>query len=199
MDQADINQLLKRCINQDIKAQEQLYKSFYGYALGICMRYSANRTDAKHILNDGFYKVFTHLGKYEFDKPFPAWLGRIMSNTAIDHYRSELRFMNTVEVNENDAQCARAAIEDKLHYEDILGLVQELPTAYRTVFNLFAIDGYSHDEIAKQLGISVGTSKSNLFKARKSLQEMLKKREHTETGKVIRMSEYKDQYKKISN
>lgn len=98
-----------------------------------------------------------------------------MSNTAIDHYRSELKHMNLLDISEVDEIYESATIENKLHYEELIKLIQELPPSYRTVFNLYAIDGYSHEEISKKLKISVGGSKSNLFKARKKLQVLLKK------------------------
>ena len=143
--------------------------------MGICLRYSSNRYDARIIVNDGFLKVFNNLYKFNTEKPFNPWLSRIMSNTAIDHYRSELKHMNLLDISEVDEIYESATIESKLHYEELIKLIQELPPSYRTVFNLYAIDGYSHEEISKKLKISVGGSKSNLFKARKKLQVLLKK------------------------
>jgi RNA polymerase sigma factor (sigma-70 family) len=150
-----------------------LYKEFYSYGMAICRRYSLNDYDAADVLNDGFLKVFTHIEKYDPAKPFKSWIGRIITNTAIDHYRMNLKFSDHDDVDTYENIGNAAVIYDQLAYKDLLTLVQNLSPAYRTVFNLYAIDGYSHDEIAELLKISVGTSKSNLFKARQKLQEKL--------------------------
>ena len=141
--------------------------------MAICRRYSLNDDDAADVLNDGFLKVFTHIDKYDPTKPFKSWIGRIITNTAIDHYRMNLKFSDHDDVTEHENIGNAAVIYDQLAYQDLLALVQSLSPAYRTVFNLFAIDGYSHEEISDLLKISVGTSKSNLFKARQKLQEKL--------------------------
>ncbi len=182
--ETELKVLISRCIRKDLNAQELLYRNFYGYAMGICLRYSSNRYDARIIVNDGFLKVFNNLYKFDSEKPFNPWLGRIMSNTAIDHYRSELKHMNLLDISDVDEVFESAAIESKLHYEELIKLIQELPPSYRTVFNLYAIDGFTHEEISKKLKISVGGSKSNLFKARKKLQELLKKAS-AESEKII--------------
>jgi RNA polymerase sigma factor (sigma-70 family) len=150
-----------------------LYKEFYSYGMAICRRYALSNADAADILNAGFLKVFTHIEKYDAEKPFKAWLARIITNTAIDHYRVNLKFSDHDDVTSYEHIGNAAAVYDHLAYKDLLELVQELSPAYRTVFNLFAIDGYSHEEIAELLNISTGTSKSNLFKARQKLQEKL--------------------------
>jgi len=150
-----------------------LYKEFYSYGMAICRRYSLNDYDAADILNDGFMKVFTHIERYDPSKPFKSWIARIITNTAIDHYRMNLKFSAHDDVDEYENIGDAAKVYDELAYKDLLVLVQGLSPAYRTVFNLYAIDGYSHDEIADLLKISVGTSKSNLFKARQKLQEKL--------------------------
>jgi len=141
--------------------------------MGICLRYARDRDEAVEILNDGFYKVLTRLDRYDPAKPFLPWLSRIMTNTAIDHYRSELKHPITSDLTELEVQGKEDDIQSKLNYDDLIKLIQTLPPGYRAVFNLFAVDGYTHEEIAEQLGISVGTSKSNLFKARQKLKSML--------------------------
>lgn len=138
------------------------------------MRYAKDKEEAVELVNDGFMRVFTNIHKYEGSKPFKPWLNTIMINTSIDHYRKQIKRMEMEELN------AQHEIEDKenilshIHYEELIKMVQQLSVAYRTVFNLFAIDGYSHEEIASMLSISTGTSKSNLFKAREQLKKMLK-------------------------
>ncbi|WP_254070853.1 RNA polymerase sigma factor [Pedobacter sp. L105] len=165
--------IINGCIRKDRSSQQLLYKEFYSYGMAICRRYSLNDYDAADVLNDGFMKVFTHIEKYDPSKPFKSWLARIITNTAIDYYRMNLKFSGHDDVSEYENIGDSAKVYDELAYKDLLVLVQGLSPAYRTVFNLFAIDGYSHDEIADMLKISVGTSKSNLFKARQKLQEKL--------------------------
>ncbi|RDC55997.1 RNA polymerase sigma factor [Pedobacter chinensis] len=165
---------IEGCIRNDRNSQKALYKHFYSFAMGICLRYANNRLDAAGILNDGFFKAFRNISKYESTKAFLPWLGRIMTNTAIDFYRTNLKFAGHLDIDGFEGLTQVSAVYDKLAYNDLLKLIQNLSPAYRTVFNLFAIDGYSHEEIAELLQISVGTSKSNLFKARQKLQEMLK-------------------------
>nr|WP_315417835.1 sigma-70 family RNA polymerase sigma factor [uncultured Pedobacter sp.] len=169
-----IQKYIQGCIRNERDSQKALYKHFYSFAMGICLRYTNDRLDAAGILNDGFFKAFKNITKYEPSKAFLPWLGRIITNTAIDYYRANLKFADHVDIEDHENIVQVSSIYDKLAYNDLLTLVQKLSPAYRTVFNLFAIDGYSHEEIAEMLGISVGTSKSNLFKARQKLQEMLK-------------------------
>ena len=169
----EIKRLIQGCLKKERISQQALYKNCYTYAMGICLRYTSEQAVALEILNSGFLKVFMNLEKYSDHIPFKAWIGRIMINNAIDHYRSGLKFAHLQPLNEEHDVAELPAIESKLNYHDLLKLIQHLPHAYRTVFNLFAIDGYTHPEIADMLRISVGTSKSNLFKARKKLQELI--------------------------
>jgi RNA polymerase sigma factor (sigma-70 family) len=157
------------------RSQELLYKQFYGYAMSICLRYTRSREEAKEILNDGFLKVFTKLESFDVSRPFKTWLSRIMINTALDHYRQEVRrdVFDDVEVAEQVS--VDETVISKLSHEELVGLIQRLTPAYRLVFSLSVIDGYTHEEIAEQLNISVGASKSNLSRAREKLREMLSK------------------------
>lgn len=147
--------------------------------MGICLRYANNRLDAAGILNEGFFKVFKNIVHYDPNKAFLPWIGKIITNTAIDFYRANLKFAAHVELDSMEALAPVSLLNDRLAYEDLLKVIQLLSPAYRTVFNLFAIDGFTHEEIAEMLNISVGTSKSNLFKARIKLQELLKTFEET--------------------
>ncbi|WP_285009662.1 RNA polymerase sigma factor [Pedobacter faecalis] len=169
--------IIRGCINRERSSQHLLYKEYYSYCMAICRRYAINDFEAADVLNEGFLKVFTHIEKYDSAKPFKAWIGRIMTNTAIDHYRANLRFSGHDDLLDHHDIGSYANVYADLAYKDLLLLVQRLPPAYRMVFNLFAIDGYTHEEISGMLNISVGTSKSNLFKARQKLQDML-----SETG-----------------
>jgi RNA polymerase sigma-70 factor (ECF subfamily) len=180
MGEAELLQLVDGCRRQNRADQKMLYKAFYGFAMGICLRYTHNRYEASEIMNQGFLKVFTNLDKYDTNRPFKAWIGRIMMNTAIDHYRSNLKvaFMEDIDAA---ADIGHDDLPDrKMNYNDLLAMIQRLPNAYRTVFNLFVIDGYSHEEIAAMLNISTGTSKSNLFKAREKLKKMIAEAELTD-------------------
>ncbi|WP_183884343.1 RNA polymerase sigma factor [Pedobacter cryoconitis] len=165
--------IINGCIKKERSSQYLLYKEFYSYCMAICRRYALNDDDAAEVLNDGFLKVFTHIGKYDPVKPFKPWIARIITNTAIDHYRTNLKFSDHDDVSDHEDIGYAASVYEQLAYKDLLILVQQLSPAYRTVFNLYAIDGYSHEEIAGLLKISTGTSKSNLFKARQQLREKL--------------------------
>ena len=169
----DLEQILEGCKKNDRRSQKELYKLFYSVALGICLRFVNNKDDAGIILNDGFYKVFTRLDTYNSQYPFAAWLKRIITNTAIDHYRSSLRFQS-FEIVEEDAVELNL---ESLDYQDLMHMIHSLSPAYRTVFLLYAVEGYTHEEIADTLHIEIGTSKSNLFKARKKLMEMVRNAE----------------------
>ncbi|MCQ6960249.1 RNA polymerase sigma factor [Mucilaginibacter aquariorum] len=175
MGEEELNQLVRGCLKDDRLSQKLLYKAFYGFAMGICLRYATNRYEASEIMNQGFYKVFKNLTKYDITKPFKAWLGRIMVNTSIDYYRSNLKIAYTEELEKaehiNDTELA----DRNLNYNELLDMIGQLPRAYRTIFNLFAIEGYTHEEIGDMLNISTGTSKSNLHKAREKLKIMIAK------------------------
>jgi RNA polymerase sigma-70 factor (ECF subfamily) len=175
---SDINpaweeQLIRECRGGKLKAQEMLYKHYYGYVMGICLRYTNNRDEAAEILNDGFLKVFQKIDQYEPGKAFRAWLRRVVVNTAIDHYRRNRKHANQTELKEARQEEHAANPLDQLSAEEILKLVQQLPDIYRLAFNLYEIEGYSHEEISEQLQIPVGTSKSNLSRAKKRLRELL--------------------------
>ena len=165
--------LIQGCVKKDRISQKELYKLYYGYALRICLRYAKDKDEAVEVVNDGFMKVFMNISKYNIAQSFNSWLSTIMINTAIDQYRKRIKLIAMEELNEKQEIEDRENILSNINYEDLINLVQKLSHAYRTVFNLFAIDGYNHEEIAAMLHISVGTSKSNLFKARENLKKML--------------------------
>ena len=173
MGDEDLHELIKGCIKQDSKCQKLLYKAFYGFAMGICLRYTNDRDEASGVMNQGFFKVFTHIDSFDTARPFKAWLGRIMMNASIDHYRSNLKMAYTDDLDKAENLSDGELPDKNLNDNDLLAMVQQLPPAYRTVFNLFAIEGYSHEEIAVMLNINTGTSKSNLHKARLKLKKMI--------------------------
>ena len=167
--------LLENCIQGDRHSQKMLYQQFFSYAMSICLRYAPNKEEAQEILNDGFLKVFTKLHTFDQKKPFRLWVRRIMINTAIDYYRKRDKGTQALEITEARKVSQEADVYSNLGEEEILKLVQELSPAYRTIFNLYVIEGFTHEEIAKKLNIHVGTSKSNLAKARKHLKKKLLK------------------------
>jgi RNA polymerase sigma factor (sigma-70 family) len=169
----ELNQHLAGCRAQDRKHQKALYKLFYGFAMSICLRYAGNRYEAVEILNEGFLKVLMNLDKFDNKKPFKAWLGRIMINTSINYYRSNLKMAQMDDLEKAEGFGHNDLPDSKLTYDDLIAMVHRLPPAYRTVFNLYAIEGYTHSEIGKLLDINEGTSKSNLFKARDKLKTMI--------------------------
>jgi RNA polymerase sigma factor (sigma-70 family) len=173
MGEEELYQLIGGCINQDRKSQKMLYKAFYGFSMAICLRYTGDRDEAAEVLNMGFLKVFTHIKTYDTTRPFKGWLGKIMTNVSIDYYRANLKMAYSEDLDKAEHLSDGELPDRKLNYDDLLAMVQKLPQAYRTVFNLFAIDGYSHDEIGEMLGINAGTSKSNLHKARQKLKQMI--------------------------
>lgn len=146
---------------------------YYSYAMSICIRYANNREDAVEILNDAFMKVFRYVGKFDTKRPFLPWFRRILINVAVDRYNRSKAEPELVELEEGPKNVDPASVIDNLSYEEMLTLVRQLPHAYRTVFNLIAIEGFTHEEVAGLLNISVGTSKSNYSRAKQKLQNYL--------------------------
>jgi RNA polymerase sigma-70 factor (ECF subfamily) len=172
-----MNEMIDGCLRGSRESQKMLYEHFYGYAMSICLRYSRSREESREILNDGFMKIFTRLGTRDVNASFKSWLRRIMINASIDHYRKHAKHYQLKDVDDSMTRVSvvEAVALHELSYEELISMVQELSPAYRAVFNLYVIDGYTHEEIATQLSISVGTSKSNLFKAREHLKAAFKK------------------------
>lgn len=174
MEQEDyIRPLLEGCLRQHRESQKLLYQQYYSYGMSISLRYANNRDEASEILNDAFMKIFGNLGKFDLSKPFKPWLRKILVNTAINHFHKKQREFQVAEMkiatNESDTEKILSGIS----YQEIIGLLQKLPPSYRTVFNLYVIEGYTHEEIGSMLNIATGTSKSNLFKAKEQLKVIL--------------------------
>jgi len=158
--------------------------------MAICDRYASNQDDAVEIINDGFLKIFREIPNYQpaysdVVSSFKGWLRKIMIYTAIDHFRKYHKHQMVTDLDTVVYQVPAHTIDalDRISHEEIIRSVQQLSPGYRAVFNLFVIDDLSHEEISKQLGISVGTSKSNLAKARKQLQKILFKEQQNEIAK----------------
>jgi RNA polymerase sigma factor (sigma-70 family) len=173
MVEQELQRIIDGCIKQDRQSQELLYKKLYGFAMKICLRYADNRYEASEVLNEGFFKAYTNIEKYDKSWPFKTWLSKIMYNASIDYYRTNLKWSQFVDLEKSETKTYESSVEHKLNYEDLLATIQRLPPAYRIVFNLYAVDGYSHEEIAEMTGITASTSRSNLHKARMKLQKML--------------------------
>jgi RNA polymerase sigma factor (sigma-70 family) len=169
----NLPQVIEGCRQFRRSSQHELYMTFYNYVMTIATRYAANTETAEEIVNDAFYKAFTKIDRYNEEVPFRFWLRRIAINTAIDRYRSNLHVLQTVELQTFHEEANDAGIVESLTREQILLLLAQVPPAYRTVFNLFVVDGFSHEEISETLGISVGASKSNLARARQHLKKLL--------------------------
>ena len=166
--------LIAGCLAEERWAQKELYEKNYGKMMGICLRYSNNSEDAKDIINEGFIKVFRYLHRYKVGTSLEGWIRRIMINTSIDFYRKAIRHRTEdIEYAEHTTVSGEDAISS-YSAKEILSLIQKLPPSYRAVFNLYAIEGYSHREVAVKLGISESTSRSNLVKARTKLKVLLK-------------------------
>jgi len=172
-----IDSLLEGCKNGDRKAQESLYKALASKMMGVCMRYAKDTFEAEDILQMGFVKVFQKVSEFRSDGSFEGWIRRIMVNTAIETYRKNLRSLNVVNIDEVYDQPQSTFDMGKLELNDLMKLVQQLSNGYRIVFNMYAIEGYSHKEIAKKLGISEGASKSQLSRARAILKDKIIKME----------------------
>lgn len=165
--------LIKDCIKGKPVAQRQLYDRFAAKMFGVCLRYAKNHHLAEDMLQDGFVKVFRYLDKFKGTGSFEGWVRRIFVNTAIEHFRRNNPLHAVAEVQEKDTGEIDNTAMHSLAVNDLLQLVAELSDGYRMVFNLYIIEGYNHREIADMLGISEGTSKSQLARARNILKEKI--------------------------
>jgi RNA polymerase sigma-70 factor (ECF subfamily) len=154
--------------------QEELYRRFSPKMYAVCLRYAGNAEEAEDILQEGFIKVFKKLNSFRSEGSFEGWVRRIFVNTAIEHFRRKRYLMPVTEKEENTIEGKYLSVLDDLAARDIMMLVQDLSPGYRTVFNLYVVEGYTHKEIADMMGISEGTSKSQLSRAKVILQDMVK-------------------------
>ncbi|MBE0678635.1 MAG: sigma-70 family RNA polymerase sigma factor [Bacteroidales bacterium] len=165
--------LVKRCTGGDRRSQEILYKRYFSFAMSICIRYTRDENEAMEIVNDSYMKVLDRLSAYDPSRPFKSWYGRILVNTAIDNYRKNLKHNEYISINTiTETEDREPEIEAELSVNDILTLYRHLPENYKMTFNLFEIEGYSHEEIGQMLGVAASTSRSNLARAKKMLREL---------------------------
>lgn len=177
--------LIRGCIDGNRQMQQAFYKKFSPKMYGVCLRYSGNAEDANDLLQEGFIKVFKNLAKFRGDGSFEGWVRRIFVNTSIEHFRKKIKLYNVTEVQENTIEDIELNILDSMAEKDIIALVHELSPGYKAVFNMHVVEGYSHKEIADILGITEGTSKSQLARAKGVLKKSLEKRINKESGDTI--------------
>lgn len=166
---------LNACVRNERWAQKRLYEEHFGQMMGVCLRYAKNEQDAMDILQEGFIKVFRNIAKYQPNTSLSAWIRRVMVNTAIDYYRKNIRRRTEDLATAYDVKSMDADAISRCTEQEILAAVQSLTPAYRVVFNLYVIEGYSHKEIAEMMDITESTSRSNLVKSRMKLKEILKR------------------------
>jgi RNA polymerase sigma factor (sigma-70 family) len=169
----DFNKVLKACSRGDLKAQEYLFRQYYGYVMSIALRFSSCHDNALEIANDSFLKIFMEIDSHQVDKEFRAWVRKIVINTAIDYYRMNKKNRSEISIEAAYNEPADESVIDNLNAGEIVKLINSLPVRYRYTFSLFEIEGFSHDEIARQLGITVSTSRSNLTRAKKMLRQKI--------------------------
>ena len=165
--------LIEGCRKGKPKSQEALYKRFASAMYGICLQYASDEEDARDIMQEGFVKVFRKLDQVKNPAAFPGWIRRIMINTALEKYRKQVHLQRIDDVREEADEAMDDGIFENLTCQELIIVIQTLSPQYRMVFNLYAIEGFSHKEISEELGISEGTSKSNLSRARVILQEKI--------------------------
>jgi RNA polymerase sigma factor (sigma-70 family) len=169
-----IEDLLKRCKAGERKAQEMLYKQFAAKMLGVCMRYATDKMEAEDMLQNGFIRVFQKISDFRGDGSFEGWVRRIMVHSSIEYYRKHHKMLQVVDIDERSNEpSVNPVAAANLDAKDLLLLIQKLSPGYRMVFNLYAIEGYSHKEIASIVGITEGASKSQLSRARTILKEQI--------------------------
>jgi len=171
----DLKNIVDACASGDPKAQEQLYNLYAPKMFGVCMRYAKNDTEAEDNLQEGFIKVFTNIGKFRHEGSLEGWVRRIMVNVSLEKFRKQSMLYPVEDMAVFESQMADDTTSEKVSATELLKLVQQLPPQYRMVFNLYVVEGFSHQEISGKLGIATGTSKSNLARAREILKRKVQK------------------------
>ena len=169
----NLNRMWEGCLQNDRKQQEALYRALAPKMLAVCMRYANDKDEAQDILQEGFIKMFNNVHKYRGDGNLEGWIRRIMVHTAISRYRKLKPMVLVEDMAEEGAMSTAAQNANNLEVNDLMKLVQQLPQAYRSVFNMYAVEGYSHQEIGNKLGITELLSRTTLYRARNILKEKL--------------------------
>lgn len=174
----DLDKTIQYCKQQKSDAQKCLYDHYAPLFMSISLRYMKNKEDAEDALIQSFYTIFSKIDQFKNKGSFEGWMKRILINQCLMLLRKKNNFHLSIESNELDFKAEQIDAQDQLAYEDVLALLNELSPGYRTVFNLYVIEGYKHREIAEQLGISINTSKSQLILAKKRMQTLIKKKDN---------------------
>ena len=171
--ESELPEIILGCCRNQRDSQNVLYRLYYAYGMSIAIRYVDSEAEALTILNDAFLKVFNHIKKFDKKQPFKPWFRKILVNTAINFVKKKQRYKMEVNLDEADKVPSREEILSQINYKDLMLILQSLSLSYRTVFNLYVIDGFKHKEIAEMLGITESTSKSNLTRARIKLKALI--------------------------
>jgi RNA polymerase sigma-70 factor (ECF subfamily) len=163
-------EIIEGCLNKDPRCQRALFDRYAGKMMGVCLRYAGDHAEAEDMLQEGFLRIFQNIGQFKFEGAFEGWIRRVVVNAAIRTLEKKKIQFRELEENRNDVPRVEATAYNHLTQEELLKLINQLPDGYRLVFNLSAIEGYSHEEIGEMLNIQAGTSRSQLVKARKMLQ-----------------------------
>ncbi|MFU8844304.1 MAG: RNA polymerase sigma factor [Bacteroidales bacterium] len=167
-------ELIRQCLNNDVKAQEFLYRRFAPKMFGVCLRFAKNQMEAEDLLQEGFIKVFLNLKSFRGEGSLEGWIRRTMVNTAINCYKKHIKYQKEVAIDQDESYLPQISEQiNELSIQELLKLIANLPSGYRMVFNLNVIEGYTHKEIGKLLNISENTSKSQLSRARSTLQKII--------------------------
>lgn len=173
-------EIVAACLRGEASAQRKLYETYAPKMMGLCMRYASSRDEAQDVLQEGFIKVFEKLGQFEGKGALGGWIRMIIINTALINIRKNQKWAHSEDVTEMvDLSASDHSVLESMAAEELMELVRKLPSGYRTVFNLFAVEGYGHKEIAEMLGVSESTSKTQFKKARSYLHKLLLELEQT--------------------
>ena len=170
----DLKQIIKECARGNARAQEMLYRHFAPKMFGVCLRYSRDNTEAEDNLQEGFIKVFTNLKSFRHEGSFEGWMRRIMVNVALERYRKQQVMYPVEDISVYEGREVSDEILANISAKELTAIIRQLTPRYRMVFNLFVVEGLSHEEISREMSISVGTSKSNLARARQILKNKVK-------------------------
>jgi RNA polymerase sigma-70 factor (ECF subfamily) len=173
-------ELIKSCVKKNPRGQRKLYEKYSSKLMTVCLRYCSSKEEAEDAFQEGFVKIFTKISEYKFEGSFEGWMRRVMVNNILDLMRKNKKHLYQLDVTEQVAiESNTTSVLDELSAADLMDLIKSMPEGYRTIFNLFAIEGYSHKEIADMLGFTESTSKSQFLRARNFLKKRLEELEFT--------------------
>ncbi len=171
----EIKNIIKECASGNVRAQETLYRMLAPKMFGVCLRYAKDRTEAEDNLQEGFIRVFTHIKKFRYEGSLEGWVRRIMVNVSLEKFRKQYVMHPVEDIQSYETPRVHDEIIGKMTVDELIELIRELPPRYRMVFNLYVIEGMNHKEIGSEMGITEGTSKSNLARARDILKRRIEK------------------------